>query len=144
MIVERAASTCYLSYLSIWIQIIILGWGPGGLKISHHSVEWWEMIWGYKWKSFQEGGTRRQGHHLKDLDPCQTYLVRITVEGQMIKDFKVTSHISDQLWTTIFDQLNVRWVLTTLQILVRKQFWRMRKIHTFWQLQVGDIQLWNI
>merc|ERR1712037_319902 len=38
---------------------------------------------------WQEGGTRRQGHHLKDLDPCQTYLVRITVEGQMIKDFKV-------------------------------------------------------
>merc|ERR1712037_517614 len=30
---------------------------------------------------WQEGGTRRQGHHLKGLDPCQTYLVRITVEG---------------------------------------------------------------
>merc|ERR1712032_835070 len=47
---------------------------------------------------WQEGGTRRQGHHLKDLDPCQTYLVRISVEGQIIKDFKVGPYY-DQLET---------------------------------------------
>merc|ERR1711981_363711 len=48
---------------------------------------------------WQEGGKRRQSHHLKDLDPCQTYLVRISVEGQIIKDFKVGPYYTTSLGT---------------------------------------------
>merc|ERR1711981_559486 len=48
---------------------------------------------------WQEGGKRRQSHHLKDLDPCQTYLVRISVEGQKIKDFKVGPYYTTSLGT---------------------------------------------
>merc|ERR1711971_865241 len=52
---------------------------------------------------WQEGGTRRQGHHLKDLDPCQTYLVRITVEGQTVKDFEVGPYYNQLGTDTILE-----------------------------------------
>merc|ERR1711981_559599 len=56
----------------------------------------YKPVQGTEW---QEGGSKRQSHHLKDLDPCQTYLVRISVEGQMIKDFKVGPYYTTSLGT---------------------------------------------
>merc|ERR1719234_2638764 len=66
---------------------------------------------------WQEGGTRRQGHHLKDLDPCQTYLVRITVEGEIIKDFEVGPYYNQLGTDTILEnEQNPHFVAATERI----------------------------
>jgi len=67
---------------------------------------------------WQEGGTRRQSHHLKDLDPCKTYLVRITVGGQIVKDFKVGPYYTTKLGTetSLENEENPHFVAATEKI----------------------------
>merc|ERR1712223_1817329 len=63
---------------------------------------------------WQDGGTKRHSHTLKDLDPCQVYMVRVGVQGEHVKDFEVGPYYEAEMGTetSLCEEQNPHFVAT--------------------------------